>query len=265
MRARNIKPGFFLNEQLSEIDFGSRLLFIGLWCYADREGRFEWIPKRIKAAIFPYDDKINIDKMLCNLLSLHVITRNDNIGYVEKFKKHQNPHPHEAKSSLPPLLEKSQSNQCHDMSVTLHVMSTKCNADSLIPDSLIPDIRKEDIRKLHQEIVDDLNEVLGTKYRSDTKDIQKLLKARLDDKFTLEDFKIVHRNMFQAWNSDPKMRDYLRPQTLYTEKFQGYLNKRPPTLSQQGIVSEKTERNIEVLNNWLAKEEAKDREASSVE
>lgn len=136
MRARNIKPGFFLNSELAELDFASRLLFIGLWCYSDREGRFEWKPKQIKATIFPYDN-VNIEKLLCNLMSLHFITCHDGIGYVEHFKKHQNPHPHEAKSILP---EKPEQIQCHDMPCNV----TKCNADVMIPDSLIPDIRIPD-------------------------------------------------------------------------------------------------------------------------
>ncbi len=41
MRSRNIKPDFFLNEDLAEVSHTSRLLFIGLWCFADRDGRFE--------------------------------------------------------------------------------------------------------------------------------------------------------------------------------------------------------------------------------
>lgn len=140
MRARNIKPGFFIDSDLSEVDFASRLLFIGLWCYADREGRFIWKPKQIKASIFPYDN-VNIEKLLSNLMSLHVITFHDGIGYVEGFKKHQNPHPHEAKSTLP---EKPEQIQCHDMSCN----ATKCNADLMIPDSLIPDIRIPDSKHL---------------------------------------------------------------------------------------------------------------------
>lgn len=149
MRSRNIKPGFFINEQLSEVDFQTRLLFIGLWCYADREGRFQWIPKRIKVAIFPYDnlDTPAIETMLCNLMSLHLITCFDKVGYIENFKKHQSPHPHEAKSVLP---EKPQQNQCHDMSLTLHGMSGECNSDIRIlgcsdvrnPDVIIPDVIK---------------------------------------------------------------------------------------------------------------------------
>ena len=48
-RARNIKPGFFANENLAECDPLARLLFAGLWCLADREGRLEDRPKRIAA------------------------------------------------------------------------------------------------------------------------------------------------------------------------------------------------------------------------
>ena len=52
-RARNIKPGFFLNEELVELPFSTRLLFIGLWTLADRDGRMEDKPKRIKMSLFP--------------------------------------------------------------------------------------------------------------------------------------------------------------------------------------------------------------------
>lgn len=137
MRARNIKPGFFENEKLAELPPLTRILYIGLWCYADREGRFEWRPKRIKAVILPYDE-CDIDEML---MSLHVMTflgmydtPNGKVGFIPKFKEHQNPHPHEAKSKLP---AKSELNQCHDMSLHVSDMSVECNADSLIPDSLI--------------------------------------------------------------------------------------------------------------------------------
>lgn len=138
MRARNIKPGFFENEKLAELPPLTRILYIGLWCYADREGRFEWRPKRIKAVILPYDD-CDIDEMLMSLHAMTFIdmyeTPNGTIGSIPKFKEHQNPHPHEAKSRLP---KKCEEIQCHDMSLHVTDMSVECNADSLIPDSLIP-------------------------------------------------------------------------------------------------------------------------------
>jgi hypothetical protein len=69
-RARNIKPSFFTNEELVELPFSTRLLFIGLWTLADREGRLEDRPKRIKMAIFPADN-IDVDAALGELESSH--------------------------------------------------------------------------------------------------------------------------------------------------------------------------------------------------
>jgi len=142
MRSRNIKPSFFLNSELAETDAFTRLLFIGLWCFADREGRFEWKPKKIHAAIFPYDHQLNIEQMLCNLMSLHLIACHDNIGYIPNFSKHQHPHPHEAKSCFPPSPENVQLNQCHDMVHQCNDMSCnvmKCQADIRNPDIMNPD------------------------------------------------------------------------------------------------------------------------------
>ena len=53
-RARNIKPGFFKNEFLADLPFETRLLFIGLWTLADREGRLEDRPRKIKMELFAY-------------------------------------------------------------------------------------------------------------------------------------------------------------------------------------------------------------------
>lgn len=55
-RSRNIKPAFFFNEQLAEVAPLGRLLFIGLWTIADREGRLEDRPRKIKAEVLAYDD-----------------------------------------------------------------------------------------------------------------------------------------------------------------------------------------------------------------
>ena len=54
MRARNLKPGLFKNEILGSADALLTILFEGLWCMADREGRLEDRPLRICAVIFPY-------------------------------------------------------------------------------------------------------------------------------------------------------------------------------------------------------------------
>jgi len=103
-RSRNIKPGFFLNDVLAEIEPLGRLLFAGLWTIADREGRLEDRPKKIKAAILPYDE-CDVDKLLDELNSKGFILRYEAKGerYIQiiNFLKHQNPHKREAESIIP--------------------------------------------------------------------------------------------------------------------------------------------------------------------
>lgn len=104
-RARNIKPGFFANELLVEMDYGTRLLFIGLWTIADRAGRLEDRPKRIKMQLFPADD-IDVHAALDCLVDAGFICRyqcgDDRYIEVKNFEKHQSPHIKEPASTIPP-------------------------------------------------------------------------------------------------------------------------------------------------------------------
>ena len=104
MRSRNIKPGFFKNEILAECDPLARVLFAGLWCMADREGRLEFRPKRIKAEILPYDD-CKIDVLLNQLLQngFIIVYSIDRANYlsIPAFTEHQNCNIKEAASIIP--------------------------------------------------------------------------------------------------------------------------------------------------------------------
>lgn len=103
-RARNIKPGLFANEVLAECEPLARILFTGLWTIADREGRLEDRPKRIKAEILPYDE-CDCDRLLSQLALRGFIVRYTagGIQYLQvlNFTKHQNPHVKEAASIIP--------------------------------------------------------------------------------------------------------------------------------------------------------------------
>lgn len=78
------------------------------------------------------------------------------------------------------------------------------------------------------EIVEYLNEVLGTEYKPTSKKTKDLINARLKEGFTVEDFKTVIYKKAKQWIGDPKMCKYLRPETLFSNKFEGYLNEKAP-------------------------------------
>ena len=139
-RSRNIKPSLFKNELLGEADPLLTILFTGLWCLADRDGKLEDRPKRIKAEIFPYRELPLFNGYLTELEQLGFIDRYEVDGcaviQVVSFAKHQSPHKTEKHSELPskPL----------DSSVTVKAPLSNesiTKEAALIPDSLnlIPD------------------------------------------------------------------------------------------------------------------------------
>jgi hypothetical protein len=142
-RSRNIKPGFFTNDELAELPALTRLLFIALWTLVDREGRIEDRPKKIKAEALPYDDG-DADQMLQALAEAGFITRYVSGGtkciQVNNWKKHQNPHVKEQPSELPEP-------EVHEAS-TVHTpdkQQPSTEVAGLIPSLLIPDSLKENL------------------------------------------------------------------------------------------------------------------------
>lgn len=55
-RIRSIKPEFWTSAQVMECSPIARLMFIGMWTFADDAGRFAYSEKTLKAQIFPSDD-----------------------------------------------------------------------------------------------------------------------------------------------------------------------------------------------------------------
>lgn len=109
-RVRDLNPGFFLDDVLAELSPLHRILFEGLWCLADRDGRLEDRPRRIKPQVLPYDDA-DVDAMLGDLHDAEFIYRYEACGRrcigIPKFKRYQRVHHKEAQSVLPPCLDQA--------------------------------------------------------------------------------------------------------------------------------------------------------------
>ena len=154
-RSRNIKPGLFDNEILGEADPIYTVLFAGLWTLADREGRLEDRPARIKKNILGYRD-VDPFKLLAWLDDESFIKRYSVNGekYIQilKWKKHQNPHHKEVSSVIPEVpkcnlngktdqkQQDSHTQSMHESSMSHEQVmeNASCPTDSLnlIPDSL---------------------------------------------------------------------------------------------------------------------------------
>lgn len=85
-----------------------------------------------------------------------------------------------------------------------------------------------------KKVLDRLNELAGTNFRYSSKSTQAKIQARLNEGYTLDDFIVVVEKKVCDWkNTD--MAKYLRPETLFGNKFEGYLNERPKPITTKDI------------------------------
>ena len=83
-----------------------------------------------------------------------------------------------------------------------------------------------------KHIIDYLNKRTGKKYSVKTKKTAQLIHKLLDNGFTVEDFERVIDIKCKQWLNNEKMNQYLRPRTLFSEKFEDYLNEAPARVQQ---------------------------------
>ena len=76
---------------------------------------------------------------------------------------------------------------------------------------------------IYNNIVEYLNKKTNSTFKSSTKSTQRHIQARLKEGFIEEDFKNVIDIKTSQWFKDEKMKQYLRPETLFGTKFEGYL------------------------------------------
>ncbi len=107
-RIRTVKPEIFSDEKLWDLSLETGLpllqAFQGLWCYADREGRFEWRPRALKTLILPYwggDFALALQALEAGRYIVRYVVDGREYGYVRNFAKHQRVNVREQGSDLP--------------------------------------------------------------------------------------------------------------------------------------------------------------------
>ncbi|WP_459395863.1 conserved phage C-terminal domain-containing protein [Listeria monocytogenes] len=94
-------------------------------------------------------------------------------------------------------------------------------------------VEELDDTSIFKNVIDFLNENAETNYKHTTQVTQTLIRARLKDGFTFEDFKKVIIIKCKDWKNDSAMSRYLRPGTLFGIKFEGYLNQKTVSGNQK--------------------------------
>ena len=97
-----------------------------------------------------------------------------------------------------------------------------------LEEAAIKDLEKTKHKELWIPIVY-LNQVANKRYKFVDK-TKRLLLARFKEGYTLEDFKQVIDIKTAEWKDSPEFSKYLRPETLFGSKFDGYLNQKPKTI-----------------------------------
>lgn len=117
-----------------------------------------------------------------------------------------------------------------------------------------------------EDIVTFLNSVTGSSYRSTTDKTRKLIAARLAEGFTLEDFKTVISKKAKEWQ-ETDMAQYLRPETLFGTKFEGYLNQPEVRNNRRSPLSraeKERQEGIDAVNRLIAEYEEEERQNEQI-
>lgn len=266
-RIRTIKPEMAAHEGLFDLEQETELPIRFAWAMlptvADREGRFQWRPRTLKAQILPHD-LIDFSRVLDALLMRGFVVKyrvgNEWFGWIPTFLKHQVINNRESASDLPSyedaeevLDNRNQQPTSRDALVDDASMTREVRAQAegkgregkegreeyagLTP-AASPPVRKAnghnpEQRKRAAEVIEFLNAKAGRAFDPKGANLEFVL-ARLKDGETIEDLRAVIAKKCREWKGDEKMAMYLRPETLFNRtKFASYKGELTPAGGQQ--------------------------------
>lgn len=150
-RMRTIKPEFWTDDKVVELSLLGRLLFIGLWNFADDDGFIENSPKRIKRLIFP-DQDINVIEGLEELIEAGFLCVCDSdqgeLLKICQFSEHQRPQ-HPVKTKFTGIVQRN-----HDSTIVLmsaHEVSSGRVEESRVVNTIVQQVEREEEPKTNLE------------------------------------------------------------------------------------------------------------------
>lgn len=142
-------------------------------------------------------------------------------GSITKSNENQEENEIETKENQKEIKIKSNENQKENENKTHQDVNVIVNVN----DNVDVNVKKISLEEI-KGIVDYLNLKSNSHYKFSSSKTQSLIKARINDGFTLEDFKVVIDNKCEEWLGTD-FEKFLRPETLFSNKFEGYLNQKP--------------------------------------
>lgn len=110
--------------------------------------------------------------------------------------------------------------------------------DKTASDDAAPVAPKGGVSETVKTVISYLNEKTGKRFSPKSAMAVRHITARLKEGYALEDFKTVIDKKVAAWKGDERMAQYLRPETLFGSKFDGYLNEVTAPKSYKAVKSE---------------------------
>lgn len=265
-RIRSIKPESCLSETLAELSDRACLLFAYLPCFCDDEGRMRYTPRLIKAQVFPLRDGITVDdcEAMVKELEEHRLVivytaEGQKLLQVTNFLEHQHPQKPKASQFPPPLQYSYDTDTGNEENgeteplpaQTSNTVPIQYEEYSSIASNSKGNSSRSSSRSSKENNVDGdtatvetmrrivtyLNHKTGKNFKHSTAATQRLIKTRFKEGWTFDDFQKVIDVKCAQWLRKPDMSGYLRPETLFGNKFEAYLNEWTPSVSSQGGAS----------------------------
>lgn len=250
MPNRILKERICTSSDIAQLSWLEEVFYYRLIVTVDDYGRYDARPPILKGRLFPLDDVTvkQIEAILSKLASLGMVNTYNVKGepYLQilAWEKHQTIRNQKSKFPGPEKADRatsgnntssvSKNNAC----TQLNSIECKSSRNPIQSESNPnPNHNPESESKIYSPaeppdhvdeipyglIVDDLNRVVGTNYRSSSQKTRRLIKARWTEGFRLDDFQQVIAKKAKEWMGTD-MAKYLRPETLFGTKFEGYLN-----------------------------------------